>query len=126
MHRTLLLTALSLGVIGIAALGLEQVLERQGAWAGSVCGAALGLIAAFWLRHTLIHRPQHSMRASVEGFLALLAGLLLSALCVRFVPDVQKYVDWRLFIVAYAAGALVPLLAGTVESASVLRKRSIA
>ena len=126
MHRTLLLTALALGVIGFAALALEPLLERHGVWAGAVAGAMVGLAGAFWLRHTLRYRPENAMRASVEGFMALLAGLLLTALGTRFVPIVQEYVDWRFFIIAYVAGALMPLLAGTVESASILRERSIA
>lgn len=125
MPRTLLLTSVTLGVIGLATAGLDP-LQRNGVWGGALCGALVGGFGAAWLLHTVRYRPQHTLRAGVEGFLVLLAGLLISALCVRFVPAAQEVVDWRLFIVAYAAGALVPLLAGTVESAAALKERSVA
>lgn len=125
MPRTLLLTAASLGVIGAGSAGLEA-LQRQGVWGGAIFGALVGLVSAFWLHHTVRHRPKDAMRATVEGFLFLLAGLLISALSVRFVPAAQEVVDWQLFVVAYAVGALVPLLAGTVESAAALKERSVA
>ncbi|MFT7677043.1 MAG: hypothetical protein ACI8QC_001020 [Planctomycetota bacterium] len=86
----------------------------------------MALIGASAQMYIARKHPKRVMDATVIGFLFLLTGLMASAVSVRFAPTLVEVADWQLFIVAYAAGALVPLLAGTVSSAAALKGRTVA
>jgi hypothetical protein len=126
--RTILLTTLTVGILIAVAFAVSAFdgRERVGLWAGSVVGALMALIGASAQMYIARKHPKRVMDATVIGFLFLLTGLMASAVSVRFAPTLVEVADWQLFIVAYAAGALVPLLAGTVSSAAALKGRTVA
>lgn len=82
-----------------------------GVLAGGVVGAGLTTLACLHLRHVLATRPERALQAAVLGFLVKLATLFLGALAFRFVEPAGARVDWRAFVIAYAAvvALLLPL-----------------
>jgi hypothetical protein len=78
---------------------------------GYMLGGALAALGGQWQAHWMRVRPKRALQAQVEGFLAKLLALVLAGLLFRFGPDIGEQVDWRGFLVAYAAAValLLPL-----------------
>lgn len=120
MNRTLLLLITLLAAS--AALGWRVGGSLgAGIFAGALCGGSLAALGASWQHHIIRVRPKHAMAASVEVFLVKLAFLLGSGLVFRFVPQAASRADWRSYLVAFAAGAFLIMIAGTFDNARALR-----
>ncbi len=82
-----------------------------GVLTGFVVGAGLTGLGFLYQRHVLATRPERTLQAAGVGFLVKLAALLLGALAFRFVEPAGARVDWRAFVIAFAAAValLLPL-----------------
>ncbi len=117
----------------IAALVLALVLAARlggalggGVLTGFVLGTGLAGLAFQYQRHVLATRPERALHAAVVGFLVKLAALLLGALAFRFVAPAGAYVDWRSFVVAYAAAVALLLPLATWVAVREQRQRAAA
>jgi len=117
--------AAGLAACGAVALALEAH-EGAGTVLGFLLGAALTGFGLAWQAHWLRVRPARAWRAQLEAFLAKLALLTAFALVFRYVDVVAVRVDWRAFVVAFAAavGLLLPL--GTYENTTRASRRDAA
>lgn len=120
MNRSILLL-LAL-VVAAAALGWNVGgAVGAGILAGALCGGSLAALGVSWQQLTVKRRPQRALASSVEVFLVKLACLLGSTLVFRFVPQAAARVDWRSYVVAFAACAFAVMIAGTFETSRALR-----
>lgn len=87
----------------------------SGVLAGYLLGAGLSGLGFLHQRHTLATRPERALSAAVLGFLVKLGALLFGALALRFLEPAGARVDWRSFVVAFAASValVLPLAAWT-------------
>jgi len=115
----------------LAALALALVLAARlggalggGVLAGFAAGAGLSGLGFLYQRHVLATRPERALQAAVVGFLAKLAVLLLGALAFRFVEPAGARVDWRSFVVAYAAAVAFVLPLATWVAVREQRERA--
>jgi len=115
----------------LAALALALVLAARlggalggGVLAGFAAGAGLSGLGFLHQRHVLATRPERALHAAVVGFLAKLAVLLLGALAFRFVEPAGARVDWRSFVVAYAAAVAFVLPLATWVAVREQRERA--
>ena len=95
-------------------------------WIGGSLGA--GIIAGFasgeiitaaclaWQRRVLAVRPKKLMLAATVSFLIKLACILVVTLALRALDGAAEIVDWRGFLVAFPAAAVLVLLPGTLEN----------
>ncbi len=114
MNRLLptVLAALAVGTVLALAARLGGAVGG-GVALGGLTGAGLSALCYLHQRHVLATHPERALHAAVLGFLVKGAVLLLGALALRFVPSVGARVDWRGFVIAYAAAValLLPLSA---------------
>ncbi|MCB9915461.1 MAG: hypothetical protein H6828_09980 [Planctomycetes bacterium] len=106
MTRTHLVTLAVLLAGGFVALRAEGR-EGMGVLAGVLCGTGVSLLGGAWMRHVFRTRPQRALQAFVETFLFKLAFVAFGAACFRYVPAAYERVDWRAFLVAFAASVLI-------------------
>ena len=123
MNSTLIAIIAGLGVAALVAWPLEGTLS-SGVVSGYLFGASIGVLGVSYQRHVLRTAPHKLVNAMAVGFLFKLAGLLLAALCLRFIEPVAKVLDWRGFILAYLAAALVSLAFGARDNARMLKEES--
>ena len=121
MNSTLLAIIAGLGVAVLVAWQLEGTFS-SGIVSGYLFGASIGVLGVSYQRHVLRTAPHKLMNAMAVGFLFKLAGLLLAALSLRFIEPVARVLDWRGFILAYVAAALVSLVFGARDNARMLRE----
>jgi len=121
MTRTTLAT---LAALLIAAALAFQLGGREGAGvvAGVLCGAAVANLGALWQRHAFRHHAERAFRSVVEVFLFKLAFVLLGALAFRYVEAAAARVDWKAFLVTFAAAALLVQTVAVFESVRLLRR----
>jgi hypothetical protein len=92
---------------------------------GILCGCACGEIVTgaglAWQRRVLAVRPKRLMLAATASFLIKLATILVATLALRALDAGAEIVDWRGFLVAFPAAAVLVLLPGTLENMRQLR-----
>lgn len=115
--------ATSSGLIGS---GLFAWLYGGAIGAGVVTGFLAGAAVTAWgvvrQRRAIPTDPGRAMRILVEGFLVKLAAVTCFALVLGLVPRLRGALDWRAFVVAFGAAALVVLFPGTAENARLLTR----
>ena len=118
-------TGLLIGLAVAAALAwrLEGPVAA-GVLLGYLLGAALSGLGVAWQCHWLQRQPARLLRAQLEAFLVKLAALTVFALAFRFVGVLAERVDWRAFVVAFAAAVALLLPLGTWETARRLGRRA--
>jgi len=94
-----------------------------GVLAGFLLGAGFSGLTVLFERHVLLTNPSRALQAFVVCFLAKLAVLLSGALAFRFLEAAAARVDWRSFLVAFAAAVAVVLPIGLLDVLSILRRR---
>lgn len=114
-------TLVGLAVASVVAWRLGGA-EGTGVLAGYLTASCLSALGVAWQVHLLRTRPAQVMSAVVGAFLAKLAVVLLGAVVFRFVEPAGRHVEWRSFLVAFAAGALVVVAAGSLEALWTLRR----
>jgi hypothetical protein len=90
---------------------------------GFLLGASLTGFGLAWQAHWLRLRPARAWRAQLEAFLAKLVLLTAFALVFRYVDVVGARVDWRAFVVAFAAAVALLLPLGTYENTTLASRR---
>lgn len=123
MNRLILTVLAALALALFLAVRLGGALGA-GVLTGSVLGTGLAVLAFQYQRHVLAIRPERALHAAVLGFLVKLAALLLGALAFRFLPQAGGYVDWRSFVVAYAAAVALVLPLATWVAVQEQRQRA--
>ncbi len=114
-------------LVGLAVAAL--VAWRLGGPAGT--GVLAGFLGASAItgwgilrqRRVLSSAPERALRVMVESFLVKLALVLVATLALLFIPSVRAVLDAAGFLLAFAGGALVILVAGTIDNARILKAR---
>ena len=88
---------------------------------GFTLGAAMGGFGLAWQTHVLRTKPEAALSASMLSFLFKLAVVLMGGLVFKFVEPAAARVDYRSFLVAFAASAVLLLLAGIPDAARALK-----
>lgn len=117
-------TAASLAGLGLAALAgtaLEPAVGR-GVLAGVLAAACVGLTGIGLQGRLARSAPEKLMGASVLTFLVQLAVLLAGGLACRYAPSLGSIVDWRGFLVGFAASAFAILVLGSLDVSVALKK----
>lgn len=95
-----------------------------GVIAGFCLGAGIAGLGVMYQRHVLLTAPHRSFQALGISFIAKLAALLMGALAFRYIEAAGARADWRAFLVAFAVAVLIVLPLGTLDAASVVRRRA--
>ncbi|MCA8979483.1 MAG: hypothetical protein H6831_07355 [Planctomycetes bacterium] len=98
--------------------------EGVGVAVGATMGAGISLLGHQWQQHALRTRPERAMQAMMVGFLFKLAIVTLGALAFRFLEPAAAVCDWRSFLLSFAAGVLVVMVLGTLDSALQVKRRN--
>jgi hypothetical protein len=88
----------------------------NGALVGWAAGAGTTFALLAWQARLRERAPQRMLQAFAASMLLKLCVLLACALAVRFVEPLAARVDWRAFLVAFAASAVLVLVPGTIET----------
>ncbi len=112
---------LSLGSLAALAVALAVAWRLGGTLgagvvAGFLLGAGMSGLGVLYERHLLLTRPERALTAFVVAFLAKLAVLVLGAVAFRFIEAAAMRVDWRSFLIAFAAAVAVVLPLGTLDA----------
>jgi|SoiMethySBSTD1v2_1073268.scaffolds.fasta_scaffold1087689_2 hypothetical protein len=124
-HTTTLLTVGTLAGLAVAA-GIAWRLGGAvgtGVLGGYLMGASLSALGVAWQHHLLRTRPERVFSATVGVFVLKLAVLLCAALAFRYVEPAARQVDWRSFLVAFAAGVLLVIALGSMDTLRILKQR---
>lgn len=120
MTRTLVAILVGFALAALAASALEPR-PRAGVLTGYLLGASVASAGTSWQRRALRRRPERVTAVMALSFLAKLAVILVSALAVRYVEPLARVADWKSFLVAFAGGAYLCLMAGVLDNARLLR-----
>ena len=114
------LIAMALAIV--IALQLGGVLGN-GVLSGAGLGCAFSALGAIYMAHTLRTKPSQVLHTFSISFLAKLFVLVMGAMAFRYIPQAAERVDYRGFMVAYAAviAILVPL--GSFDALRGMRKQ---
>ena len=123
MARTTLATLTVLCIAGVVAAQLGGRLA-SGVMAGVVCGAAVSMLGASWVRHNFIHRPKRAFTAVIETFLFKMVFVLLGALSFRYIEAAAFRADWKAFLVAFVVAAFIIQTVSVFENVRLLRGSS--
>ncbi len=112
---------LSLGSLAALAVALAVAWRLGGTLgagvvAGFLLGAGMSGLGVLYERHLLRTRPERALTAFVVAFLAKLAVLILGGVAFRFIEAAAMRVDWRSFLIAFAAAVAVVLPLGTLDA----------
>lgn len=121
MNRPTLLTLLLLLAAAVLAARIGGR-EGLGVIAGVLCGAGVSLLGGAWMRHVFLTQPGKAMQAFAQTFLFKLAFVAIGAASFRFVPAAAERVDWRSFLIAFAASVLLVHTLTVVESVKLLQR----
>lgn len=88
-----------LGALGIGALGMGIV-------TGFLAGAGVALSSAVLQKRIAARRPALLVHVLGGGFLIKIFALLALTLCVRFIAPLGAGIEWRAFMLAFAAAVL--------------------
>jgi hypothetical protein len=94
-----------------------------GVLGGYLVGAFLSAFGVAWQNHLLRTNPAKVFTATVSVFLLKLAVLLGAALAFRYVEAASAQVEWRAFLVAFAAGVVLVLAIGSLDTLRILKER---
>ncbi len=115
----------------LAALCVASVVASQlggttgvGVMVGFLLGAGCTGLGALFQRHILATAPSRSLHAFVLAFVGKLAVVVVGALIFRYMDSVAVRVDWRAFLVAYAASVAILLPVGSLDAITVLRHKA--
>lgn len=122
LMRSSLISALAVAVAAVVAWRLGGRLGA-GTLAGFLLGAGASGLGVLYLGHTMRFRPERTMQALLAAFLAKLGLLVAGALAFRYVAAASERVDWKGFVVAFAAAAALILPLGAWETLAGLRSR---
>lgn len=116
--------ALSFGLL-VAALVAWRLGGALGAGvlAGFLLGGGIGGLGVLWERHVLTTRPERAMHAVALSFLVKLLALGMGALAFRYLDGPAARVDWRSFLVAFAAAVALVVPVGAADAARALAMR---
>ena len=122
MPKTMLVLALGLVLACGVAFAAEGRVANAVLAGGLLAGAVgwIGLAVQLRLAHT---RPNLATAGLALSFGLKLLALIGGVLAIRFVPGLPERFDALAFLLAFAAMALVLLLAGTWELAGLLRRQ---
>jgi hypothetical protein len=121
MNRTVLVTLAALALSCAAAWRLGGTLGT-GVLAGFLCGASVAGLGAAWQMHVIRTRPERVLWATAQSFLFKLFAVLAFALVFRFVDGASERVDWRSFLVTFAAAVFVVMILGAFDNARALKR----
>ncbi len=112
---------LTLAALALLALAVFVAMRLGGALGGGVlAGAALGAglsgLSALYQGHVLRFRPERAFQAFGLTFLTKLASLVAGAFLLRYVGPVAERLDWRGFVVAFAAAVALILPLGVTQA----------
>ncbi|MDP6538800.1 MAG: hypothetical protein QF903_00230 [Planctomycetota bacterium] len=124
MTRTPLVILAALAVSGLTAWGLGGTLGL-GVLTGCLCGASVAGLGVAWQRHIARTRPDKVFGAHVVAFVFKLAAVLCGALVFRFVDQAAARVDWRSFLVTFAAAVFVVMVVGAFDTMNTLRESAV-
>ncbi len=124
MTRTSIATTLGLVAAVLVAWQLGGALGG-GVLMGFVMGAGMSVLGVLYQRHALIHRPETVLTATGVSFLAKFAVLFCGALVFRSIEEAAVWVNWRSFLVAYAAAVAVILPVGVIDATLAQRRRGM-
>jgi hypothetical protein len=97
--------------------------EGTGVIGGYLVGAMLAALGVAWQNHLLRTNPAKVFAATISLFLLKLAVLLAAALAFKYVEAAAAQVDWRAFLVAFAAGVLLVIAFGSLDTLRILKQR---
>ena len=120
MNRLTLATLISLPCATLVAWWLGGRLGT-GVLLGFVMGAFMAGVGIAWQAHVARTKPEQAFNAFAVSFLAKIAVVLFGALAFRFVEPAARWVDYKSFLIAFAAAATVLLVASVPDTARVLR-----
>ena len=130
MTQTPTTSTLRTTIVMLAGFALAAVLawrfggtEGTGILGGYLLGGTLATLGLAWQNHVLRVRPERVLVATVSVFLLKLAVLLAAAVAFRYVEAAAARVDWRAFLVAYAAGIVLALSVGSFDTLRILKQR---
>lgn len=92
-----------------------------GVLAGVLAAASVGVAMVIYQRRIAVQRPSWIIPAFALAFLVKLVVLVVLTAVFRFVDLLAARVDWRSFLMSYAAAAVVLLALGTTEAARALK-----
>lgn len=121
MSRLTAASLVGLAVAGFVAWRLGGALGG-GVLAGFLLGASLSGLGCLHQRHVLRTRPEHVMQAVAATFALKLVVLVLGGLAFRYLEPAAARVDWRGFLVAYAAAVALVLPFGALDVARSLAR----
>ena len=123
MIRTSIATTLGLAAAVLVAWQLGGALGG-GVLMGFAMGAGMSVIGVLYQRHALLHRPDTVLAATGVSFLAKFVVLFCGALAFRSIDEAAAWVNWRSFLVAYAAAVAVILPMGVLDATMAQRRQS--
>jgi hypothetical protein len=91
-----------------------------GVFLGFLLGAGLAGLSVAWQAHCMRYRPERLMRSQMEGFAVKLGAVGLFALAFRYFEPLSQSVDWRTFLLAFAAAAVIVLPLSTLDLSRLL------
>ena len=92
-------------------------------WRGYLFGGSLSGFGMAYQMHLLRTQPEKIFGATIGVFLLKLAVLIAAGLCFRYIELAARHVEWRAFLVAYAAGILLVMSVGSLDTLRMLRER---
>jgi hypothetical protein len=95
----------------------------NGIMAGAGLGVAFCALGAMYMAHTLRTRPVLAMQAFAISFLMKLVVLVVGAIAFRYIPQAAARVDYRGFMVAYAALIAVLVPVGSFDALRGIRQQ---
>jgi hypothetical protein len=115
MNRPSLLTiATLLGCLAALAVSFATGgTVGSGVMAGFLLGAAIGLFCLETLRRTSRVRPEYAFHAYLGTVFVKVLVMIGATLVLRFAEPLAARFEWRSFLIAYLAGALIVLVTGT-------------
>ena len=111
-------------VVAVATAAMLGGALGAGVVVGYVMGGMIGGLVVAWVRHTMRTQPQRALAVQVGGFLFKLVVVLMGGLVFRFVEPAAARVDYRTFLISFAAAALLLALSGIGPAMSSLQGRN--
>lgn len=122
MNLTNLFTILGCVAAGVVAWSVGGALGT-GVIVGALLGMCVSALCVARLRLAARKDPRAILRVALEGFLIKLGFLLIGGLSFGLLQPLRERVDVRGFLVAFAVGAVLVLVPGTLETVRGLTAR---
>jgi hypothetical protein len=106
-----------LGLVTALAVGWSLAgSEGNGVVLGYLAGASLTGAALVWQRHEIARHPERLLLTAVCGFAAKFAAVLVGGLFLRYYEPAAQLFDWKSFLIAFVASAILILIPGTMDN----------